>query len=158
MAEVKRKNFTIKIAQSYKAITNDIFFPTEIQAASCAAWSLLSVHLLCLRNFAVTLKSFRYTSVRQSRPERRVVQSRIRLTRREFWSQFCNFLLRFSVATVCSLVLRLSNLKPHKKNEGKNISISIGKIDASVNLKARVSVNLNRILNNSAQLFRSGIL
>ena len=53
----------------------------------------------------------------------RVVQTPIKLTqrKREFWFQFCNFLVRCSVYFVCSSVLSCSNLKLHQTLEVKNI-------------------------------------
>ena len=53
----------------------------------------------------------------------RVVQSPIKLTQgqREFWFQFCNFLVNCSVYVVCPSVLSSSNLKLHQTLEGKNI-------------------------------------
>ena len=46
----------------------------------------------------------------------RVAQSPIKLTqdKREFWFEFCNFSVRFSVYIVCSSVLSLNNFKLHK--------------------------------------------
>ena len=53
----------------------------------------------------------------------RVVQSPIKLTQgyREFWFQFCNFLVRSSVYIVCPSVLSSSDLKLHQTLEVKNI-------------------------------------
>ena len=53
----------------------------------------------------------------------RVVQDPIKLTQgqREFWFQFCNFLVRLSVYIVCPTVLSCSNLKLHQMLEVKNV-------------------------------------
>jgi len=49
----------------------------------------------------------------------RVVQSPIKLT--QFWFQFCNFSVRFSVYNVCPSALTLTKLKLHKTWAVKNI-------------------------------------
>ena len=56
-------------------------------------------------------------------PQGRVVQSPIKLTqsKREFWFQFCNFLVRCPVYIVCPSVLSCSYLKLHQTLEVKNI-------------------------------------
>ena len=56
-------------------------------------------------------------------PQGRVVQSPIKLTqsKREFWFQFCNFLVRCPVYIVCPSVLSCSYLKLHQTLDVKNI-------------------------------------
>ena len=70
-------------------------------------------------SYTLMLVCYRYD---KDKLQCRVVESSIKLTQgqREYWFQFCNFLVRFSVYSVCPSVWSCSNFKLHQMLEVKN--------------------------------------